>query len=220
MEGLLSIVLGYLIGSFPTAYIAGRMLKGVDLRRYGSGTVSGTAVLSYAGRWPFLLVGLVDVAKGALVTWLTLAIGWGLTVAVLGGLAAVVGHNWPIYIGFRGGRGLSPFMGMMAVAFLGGAVWILAFLTLGKLLRFSGGVVLLGVATLPFLSWAMGQPAAVTWDGVGMLLLTIVKRLEANRLPLPTSPAERRKVLLRRLFMDRDVGPREPWVERGPIADM
>lgn len=80
-------------------------------------------------------------------------------------------------------------------------------------------VALLGLVTLPLLTQVTGQPPAVTEAGLGMLLLTVAKRLEANRLPLPAAPAERRRVLLRRLLMDRDVRHRELWVYRRPVGD-
>lgn len=215
MWNVLWIIAGYLLGSIPTAYLAGRWLKGIDLREYGSGTVSGTGVIYHVGLGAGVLAGLFDVAKGAFVPWLALRLGTPLAVALLAGLAAVVGHNWPLYLGFKGGRGISPFMGMMLVVFPWGVLWLLLFLAVGRLLKYTAVVALLGILTLPLLTHFAGQPAVVTMASVGMLLITVVKRLEANRLPLPSGP-ERRRVLLRRLLLDRDVGANEAWVERRP----
>jgi len=103
---ILIVVLGYLLGSIPLAYIAGRLLKGIDLRQYGSGTVSGSGVYQHVAKWAIVAVGLFDIAKAAFPTWLGLELGLGLSVALAAGLAAVVGHNWPLYLGFKGGRGL------------------------------------------------------------------------------------------------------------------
>lgn len=208
------VIFGYLMGSISSAYLAGRWLKGIDLRRYGSGTVSGTGVYQHVARWALVVVGIFDVAKGALPTWLGLRWGLGLSVALASGLAAVIGHNWPFYLGFKGGRGLGTMMGIFLVVFPWGALWLLATLGLGRLLRYTALAALVGVATLPFLSWITAQPQAVAWACGGMLLLTVSKRLEANRLPPPRT--KRRQALVRRLFFDRDVGPREPWTERGP----
>ncbi|MCJ7667831.1 MAG: glycerol-3-phosphate acyltransferase, partial [Anaerolineae bacterium] len=90
----LLVLFGYLVGSISSAYLAGRWLKGVDLRRYGSGTVSGTGVYLHVSRWATVVVGIFDIAKGVLPTWLGLRLGLGLWGALAAGLAAVVGHNW------------------------------------------------------------------------------------------------------------------------------
>ncbi|MEM4725290.1 MAG: glycerol-3-phosphate acyltransferase, partial [Candidatus Hadarchaeum sp.] len=198
MWNALWVIVGYLLGSIPTAYLAGRWLKGIDLRQYGSGTVSGTGVIYHVGLGAGVLAGLLDITKGALAPWLARQFGAPLPVVLLAGLSAVLGHNWPLYLGFKGGRGISPFMGMMLVVFPWAVLWLLLFLAIGRLLRYTAVVALLGILTLPLLTYFAGQPAAVTLASVGMLLITVIKRLEANRLPLPPGP-ERRQVLLRRL---------------------
>jgi len=214
---VLVIIFGYLLGSISSAYLAGRWLKGIDLRRYGSGTVSGTGVYKHVAKWAVVVVGLFDVGKGALPTWLGIRLGLGLPLALAAGLVAVVGHNWPFYLEFKGGRGLATMTGILLVVFPWGTLWLLAILGLGGLLRYTALAALVGVATLPFLSWITEKPPAVAWACGGMLLLTVAKRLEANRLPLPPPGAKRRQALMRRLLFDRDVGPRETWTERGPI---
>lgn len=213
---LLVILLGYLLGSIPSAYLAGRWLKGIDLRRYGSGTVSGTGVYYHVSRPAVVAVGLFDMAKSALPTWLALRWGLGLGVALVAGLMAMVGHNWPLYLKFQGGRGHSTIMGIMLVVFPWGFPWLLAFMALGRLLRYTALLSLLGIASLPLLTWLADQPVEVIWAGVAMLVITVIKRLEANRQPLPPRGPERRRVLLNRFLFDRDVRAREEWVERKP----
>ncbi len=131
----------------------------------------------------------------------------------------MIGHNWSLYLGLRGGRGISPFMGVLLVVFPWGFPCLLVALALGRWLGATAIGALLGLALLPLLTWATAQPAATTWSCLGMLLITLVKRVEANRLPLPQEPAERRRVLLRRLLLDRDVAPQAAWMYRESVGE-
>ena len=216
VESILLIVGGYLLGSVPAAYLVGRWSKDMDVRRYGSGTVSGSMVWEHVGRWAVVPVGLFDMGKAALPAWLGLRLGLGMPVAAAAGLAAVAGHNWPIFLRFTGGRGLGCFMGVLLVIFPWGFPWILTFLTVGWLLGDSAPFALASLVTLPLFAHLVGGPGMVaTVTGV-MLLLTLAKRLEANRRPLPSPGQERRRVILRRLFLDRDIASHEDWIRRQP----
>ena len=209
------LVFGYLLGSIPSGYLAGKWLKGIDLRQYGSGTVSGSMVWEHVAKWAVIPVGLFDIFKGALPTWLGLRLGMGEVVAMLAGFAAMIGHNWPIYLNFHGGRGFSPFLGELLVLFPWGVLIILAGLGLGNRLQ-SAAVPLLVVILLPiFASW-MGGSSIVFWCSILMVLITLIKRIEANRRPLPTNQTERRKVILRRIFLDRDIEDHKTWIRREP----
>ncbi|MGB8252939.1 MAG: glycerol-3-phosphate acyltransferase, partial [Anaerolineaceae bacterium] len=150
---LMIIVLGYLLGSIPSAYIIGHLLKGRDLRHYGSGTVSGSMVYEHVARWAVIPVGLFDVAKAALPAWLAMHLGLGEVVAVIGGLAAAVGHNWPIFLNFTGGRGISTFLGLLLVVFPWGIPWLLVPLAIGYLLKDSPPFALFSMGTLPLLTY-------------------------------------------------------------------
>jgi len=216
---ILLIVAGYLLGSIPTAYLASRWLKGLDLRRYGSGTISGSMIYEHVARWAIVPVGLFDLGKAAFPTWLGEHLGLGMLVAVAAGLAATAGHNWPIFLRFTGGRGLGCFMGMLLVIFPWGFPWLLAFLAVGWLLGDSAPFALLGLITLPSFANFMECSPVVTPLTGAMLLLTLAKRLEANRRPLPSSNPERLRVILRRLFLDRDIASHAEWIRRRPDTD-
>ena len=203
------------MGSIPTAYLAGRAAKGIDLRQYGSGTVSGSMVWEHVGRWIIIPVGLFDIAKAAFPTWVAVRSGLGPYVAILTGLSAVVGHNWPIFLRFTGGRGLSPMLGMLLVLFPPGVIWLLIFLAVGRLYE-PPLLALLGLATIPLLSQWTGGPDYIPAVVLAMLILTLAKRLEANQRPLPERAADRRQVLLRRFFLDRDIADHEEWIRRTP----
>ncbi len=216
MQAALLIVAGYLLGSIPTAYLAGRLLKGLDVRRYGSGTVSGSMVWEHVARWAIVPVGIFDLGKAALPTWLGLQLGLGEPVAAAAGLAATAGHNWPLFLGFTGGRGVSGILGVLAVLFPWGAVWMLAFLAAGWLLGDSTVWTVAGVVTVPALAFWLDEPPVVAPVAGAMLLLLLVKRLEANRRPLPPRGPARRQVILRRLLYDRDIASHEEWIRRTP----
>jgi glycerol-3-phosphate acyltransferase PlsY len=214
LQSVLLILGAYLLGSIPSAYLAGKWIKGIDLRKYGSGTVSGSMVWEHVARWALFPVGIFDIFKAALPTWIGLQLGLGDGLAMAAGIAALVGHNWPIYLGFTGGRGLSPFLGAITVIFPWGFAWLLAFLAVGFFLGDSAPWALATLILLPLFNQVMNGPAVVNDAAVVMVILTIIKRLEANRRPLPTDQTERRKVLFRRVFLDRDIRSHQEWINR------
>ena len=216
VESVLLIVAAYLLGSIPAAYLATRWLKRSDLRQYGSGTVSGSMVWEHVARWAVIPVGLFDIAKAAFPAWLGLQLGVGMPVAAAAGLAAAAGHNWPIYLRFTGGRGLSCFLGTWLVIFPWGFPWMLGFLTVGWLLGDSAPWALVSLVTLPLFARLVDGPAIVAPAAGAMLLLTLAKRLEANRRPLPPPGPERRRVILYRLLLDRDIASHADWIQRRP----
>ncbi len=216
VEAILLVIGGYLMGSIPTAYLVGKWLRNLDVRQYGSGTVSGSMIYEHVARWAVVPVGLVDIGKAALPAWLALQLGLGTPVAAAAGLAAVAGHNWPIFLKFTGGRGLGAFMGVLLVLFPWGFLWMLIFLAIGWLLGDSAPWALVSVASLPIFARIIGGPDIVAAMSGAMLLLTLGKRLEANRRPLPPPGPERRAVILRRLFLDRDIASHAEWIRRQP----
>jgi glycerol-3-phosphate acyltransferase PlsY len=139
-----ALVAGYLIGSIPFGVLIGRHFAKVDVRKHGSGKMGATNVLRVAGKKAAALVFIMDMSKGALavlVAWLLLRgsyqanIGTPLwymlkSATALTALAAIAGHVWPIFLKFKGGRGVATFYGGMfalspPVAFLGGQIFIL-----------------------------------------------------------------------------------------------
>jgi len=186
----LAVVMGYLLGSLPTAQLAALWLAGVDLRR--ASTISGSTLYYEVARWAPVPVGLIDVTKGVVATALPLWLGESRAIAVTGGISAVVGHNWSTWLAFRGGRGLSPFLGMLVVLFPPGALLLLLALGIGRLLHRTPMVVLLTLAILPGVILVGGGGREVACGAVGMFGVTVAKRLEANRRPLPSDPAARR----------------------------
>ena len=108
MEFLGFAVFGYLLGSLPFGVIFGRLFKGVDVRDHGSGSTGMTNVLRTAGIPAAALVLLLDMLKAVLAIVAAKLITGSPGVEVTAGLAAIVGHMWPVFTGFRGGKGVSP----------------------------------------------------------------------------------------------------------------
>ncbi|ABI45289.1 glycerol-3-phosphate 1-O-acyltransferase PlsY [Synechococcus sp. CC9311] len=110
--GFFSLILGYLLGSIPSGWIAGRWLKGIDLRELGSGSTGATNVLRQVGKVPALVVFLIDVGKGAAAVLVARALGLGDWIQVLAGLTALAGHIWPVWLNFKGGKAVATGFGM------------------------------------------------------------------------------------------------------------
>lgn len=212
---VLLLVGAYVAGSIPTAYLFARWYRGIDIRQYGSGTVSGSMIWEHASKWGIVLVGLFDVGKATLSAWAGSQISPAMAVAA--GLMATIGHNWPVFLRFVGGRGLGCFLGVCLIIFPWGIPWILGPLALGRVIsRDSAPWAFVAMLLLPVFAVTMGQPPSVICGCIGMLLITTAKRLEANRRPLPEGASERRRVLLYRLVLDRDIREWSQWVHRTP----
>ena len=111
MDLLLPIAVGYLVGSLPIAYLVSQGTRGVDLRRVGSGNVGATNVYRTSGLRAAIAVMLGDAGKGAA----AVALGGGGVAAVASGVAAVVGHIYPVWLGFRGGKGVATASGAFTI---------------------------------------------------------------------------------------------------------
>ena len=115
-NGIIAIIIGYLLGSIPSAYIATRLATGKDIRQMGGGNVGGLNVHREVGAWPAFAVGIVDLSKGAaavaIAYWL---LDLSLVFVLLTGLAAVIGHNWMVWLKFSGGKGMGVTIGALAI---------------------------------------------------------------------------------------------------------
>lgn len=130
MKNAVVILLCYLFGSIPFGLIAGKLVKGIDIRNVGSGNIGATNVLRAVGPIPALIVFLLDVFKGAGAVLLCRYLGMSEYLIVLGGIAALVGHTCSVFLGFKGGKGVSTLLGLviginpiMAAVALG--IWII-----------------------------------------------------------------------------------------------
>jgi len=110
---LIVAIIGYLLGSLPMGLIAGKLVRGVDIRDYGSGKTGFTNALRTIGLKAALLVLLGDVVKGVAPVLIARLLSDDAYAQMVAGLAAIVGHDWPVFAGFRGGRGVTTFFGVL-----------------------------------------------------------------------------------------------------------
>jgi glycerol-3-phosphate acyltransferase PlsY len=172
------LAIAYLFGSVPTGYLAGKWLKGVDLREHGSGSTGATNVLRTLGVWPFVVVLLIDVLKGVaaivfarwlwsrLPAWPDVAPPTGLDLqtgaawaVALAGLAALLGHSRPIWLNFSGGKSVATGLGVLlamcwpvglgALAVFGLVVAVFRIVSLGSILAALTAICLVCVLEQP-----------------------------------------------------------------------
>jgi acyl phosphate:glycerol-3-phosphate acyltransferase len=206
----------YLFGSVPTAYLIARWGRGVDIRKRGSGQVGGTNVWHSVSRRIGAIVVIADVAKGVIVVLLTRVFGLGIEWQVVAALAAIIGHNWSVFLRFGGGRGLATLGGALLVLAPREALVFVVLVGAGLLLRAVPVSMLIGVASVPFSAWLFGESHWLVFGSVMMLLIVAVKRI----VPRKKWPSEGRgRVLLYRLLFDRDIRNREDWINGNMFGD-
>jgi acyl phosphate:glycerol-3-phosphate acyltransferase len=198
---ILVAFIGYLLGSIPFGVIVGKHKAKIDIRDYGSGKTGGTNVLRTLGRKAFVLVASLDIAKGALAVVIagivvgtdSIAIGeygyLGIVFAqALAAMAAVIGHIWPIFAKFRGGRGVATFIGGLialcpAAGLFGGEALIITagvtgFVSLGSIIGVIGAYAILIPLTIMY-----GFPLEyLAYVLLGTLLIIFMHRDNIKRL--------------------------------------
>ncbi len=161
---IIAIVLGYLLGSIPTAYIVTRAATGKDIRRLGGGNVGGLNTYREVGTAPAVVVAIVDLGKGAAAVAIAY---WLLDVpqlfVLLAGLAAVIGHMWMVFLRFSGGKGMGATFGVLAILLPVYGYWY-------------GFLTFLAVITIPFV---ITRNVALSM-GTGVLFLPLIVWLMTN----------------------------------------
>ena len=188
--GFFSLVLGYLLGSIPSGWLAGRWLKDIDLRELGSGSTGATNVLRQVGKGPALVVFLIDVGKGAAAVLIARALGLGDWIQVLAGLTALAGHIWPVWLGFKGGKAVATGLGLfLGLAWPVGLASFGVFLAVFSLSRYVSLASVLAAISLPLLMAAgSGSTANLVVALVAMLLVLWRHRSNIKRLINGTEP--------------------------------
>ncbi len=181
LVALIVVIWGYLLGSIPFGVIVTRLGGAGDIRAVGSGNIGATNVLRTGRKDLALLTLLGDGGKGA-VAVLIARVVYGEDAAALAGGAAFLGHLFPVWLKFKGGKGVATFFGVMLaiawpVGLVAGATWIL----LAALLRWSSVAALAAAALTPLYTVVFHQPPAVTFLAIVMAVLIIQRHKENIR---------------------------------------
>lgn len=192
MSIVLAALIGYVLGAIPFGLLIGRLTRGIDLREYGSHRTGATNALRTLGAPAAALVFVLDVTKGiaaVLIARLVFAgdplVDWAAAVA---GFAAIVGHNWSVFIGFTGGRGvatsagalgaMSPLTIVIMVPIVFGIMWRTRYVSLGSITGgllaplITGTLALVSLATVPAIVYALASGLLVIAahaDNIGRL---------------------------------------------------
>ncbi len=222
-EFVLLLVGGYLLGSIPAAYLAARWSQGVDIRQYGSGNVGAANLFRLTSKRIGIAVSIFDIVKGMPLVCVAHFLDMGIAEQAAIGVAAIIGHNWSVFLRFNGGRGMMTTLG---VAFILPLInWSVPWETIiAVAICFIGAFVIhnvpLGigaaVAQAPLVSWIADRPLEMTWGFLAMFLIMVIRRLTAPKTSL-TASVSFGQLMVNRLLFDRDIRDREAWLRRQPL---
>jgi glycerol-3-phosphate acyltransferase PlsY len=217
----------YLLGSIPAAFLLVKWFKGADIRELGTGNVGSSNVARSSSKALAVPVALFDMGKGALAVWIAHLIGLSAGQQMAVGFITIVGHNWSIFIGFHGGKGMITSLGVIAYVSPLLALIILAIAYLPAIIRQMAPGVAVALISLPLWTWfnwtwfessrfGPDARAAVSIGFVAVALLGFTKRIIGRRVELSRN-VPNGELLLNRLVFDRDIRDRNAWIDRQTI---
>lgn len=176
MNILLGAGLSYLFGSTPTAYLIFKKKKGRDIRKYGYKNMGALNIYHLLGPFHALTTLLIDMAKGAIPIWVAQSLEMSGSGMILCSLMAIAGHNWPIFLNFRGGKGVSTSLGIMVVLMKRQLLfWLILVVILFSIIKnfsFSMG---LSFLLIPLISWWIQEPAYIIYLSISIPLLMLLR---------------------------------------------
>jgi glycerol-3-phosphate acyltransferase PlsY len=192
MQWLL-VLIGYIIGACPTAYIFGRRIKDRDIRGMGDGNMGARNAYHELGHKVGVLIFFIDTAKGSLAILLGRYVGAPQYIVLAAGVAAVVGHNFPVFIGFRGGRGEATSIGVL-LALIPQPVLIAAVPAVAVLLIRKNVIIASAVmfVLLLLINWCLSEPGIMTFYGIALPIgvgITHYFRMRNTKKPVGTGSA-------------------------------
>lgn len=180
----------YLLGALPSGYLAGRLTRGLDIRTLGDRNPGAANVWAQVGRSPAVVVAVIDMGKGAAAVLLARLLLGSDSAPLWGGLAAVAGHNWPFFLGFRGGRGAATTLGILATLLPQAVLPLSAVAAIPLALTRSTTVAFSFVyIPLPLVAWLFSAPPHLIAYSVALpVLVGLAHFVTTKRLPGRVSP--------------------------------
>lgn len=177
VDSVLPVIVSYLLGSVAFSILIARWVRGIDIRQHGSGNAGATNTLRILGKGPALLVFLLDVGKGVLAVWIGSWFSDGnVAVMALSGLAAIIGHNWPVFFGFKGGKGIATTVGVMVtLAFLPALYAGIAAIVLIALTRYVSLGSLVFAALTPLFVLLLDRPLPLLWASLALCAFAFLR---------------------------------------------
>ncbi len=171
-------ILAYLIGAFPSAYIFGRLFRGVDIRKVGSGNVGGMNTVKEAGPLPGILTIIFDIGKGMLGVYLASALSENPALPLLAAFLVVLGHNFNIFLGFKGGKGLATTLGaFLMLSSLTIAILLVLMALFSLVLRDTNTGAGTAAVLLPAVFWFQYHDWGWVLVGAAMAIVIVAKHI-------------------------------------------
>ena len=176
---ILPLLVGYLLGSIPFGLLITRLGGAGDIRSIGSGNIGATNVLRTGRKGLAALTLLADALKGSVAVWLFIA--QGPEIAVIAGLGAFVGHLAPVWLKFKGGKGIAVYVGvLMALTLTGFITFALVWLAMAAIFRFSSLAALAATIAVPLAMWVLGDQSNFTCGIVALMSVLAWFKHHAN----------------------------------------
>jgi len=211
----------YLVGSIPTSFIAGKLFANLDIRTIGSRNIGASNLVISGGKIVGIVAGGLDcfVKGAATIIFLDIYIGVSPYVLLVGLITLILGHNWSIFMGLKGGRGIATAYGTL----IGLQMWeqlvliTLFFGILGRLYVYKDSAIwsLGAIASLPLLCFVFGDERHTMIYSLLLGCILISKRLVSNYDSIPKGAMK--STLINRFIFDRDIFSKDSWVKRGPV---
>ncbi|MCO4823703.1 MAG: glycerol-3-phosphate 1-O-acyltransferase PlsY [Amylibacter sp.] len=188
MQGLMVAVCGYLLGSIPFGMVVAQIMGLGNLRDIGSGNIGATNVLRTGNKLAAFLTLVFDAGKGAIAVLIARAL-FGEAAAQIAGLAAFLGHLFPVWLKFKGGKGVATFLGMLlALTFPIGVAACMTWLGAAIVLRMSSAAALISAAPVPIWCFFLGYPAGIALTIVFAVLIWWSHRTNIARIIARSEP--------------------------------